>query len=311
MYRTILVPLDGSLWSEQALPVATTIARHAQAVVHLVHVHIPLLVVIPSAVSVFDTSADQQQREQEQSYLNSVADRLSEQGLRVITWLLEGAVAPVLQEYVAQHAIDLAVMTTHGRGALSQLWFGSVTDQLVRSLPTPILLLHPNIDAPAKAVLLSIRHILIPLDGSKLSEGIVDYALALGELTEAKYTLLNIVEQLPSAGRPELVTVALDDETLVAARHAAASYLDQVAADRCERAPHMHIVVKTGRPSDIIPAYAREHNVDLIAMATHGRSGFVRWYLGSVATTVMRSNSLPMLLYRPHNLPDECNDQRL
>ena len=301
MYRSILVPLDGSPWSEQAVPMAATIAQRAHATVHLVHVHLPQLVNIPSAMSILDTPTDGQQREQEQSYLTGVASRLRNDGIEVRTSVRDGATPAALLAYAAQHAVDLVVMTMHGRTGLPQLWFGSVADQLVRSLPTPVLLLHPTADAPTGLVPHAIRHVLIPLDGSKLSEECIEHTLGLGELMEARYTLLHVVEQQSSAGRSEFYSGALSEQALAAAKHGAASYLDEIAAGLCERTPHMHIAVATGQPSEMISAYAKQHGVDLIAMSTHGRSGLARWYFGSVTTSMLRTSPTPLLVSKPQD----------
>ena len=77
-------------------------------------------------------------------------------------------------------------MTTHGRGLLSRAWLGSVADRLVRQLPMPMLLVRPHETDPADITNPpSIKHVLIPLDGSELSECIVPHALALGRLMGA------------------------------------------------------------------------------------------------------------------------------
>lgn len=301
MYRSILVPLDGSPGSEQAVALAATIALRTHATVRLVHVHLPQHIYIIGAMPILDTPADHQQREQEQSYLTAVASRLRDQDIEVRTSVCDGSITAALRTYAAQHAVDLVVMTTHGRSGVSQLWFGSVADQLVRALPMPILLLHPTSDIPADQAPPALHHILIPLDGSELSEDCIEHALALGAMMEARYTLLHVVE-LPPTGYSEFSTSALSEHARAAASHAATSYLDQVAGRLCERAPDMHIAVTTGRPSKLIPAYAKEHDVDLIAMSTHGRSGFARWYFGSVTTSVLRTNTTPLLISKPQNL---------
>jgi nucleotide-binding universal stress UspA family protein len=94
------------------------------------------------------------------------------------------------------------------------------------------------------------------------------------------------------------------------AEHAAASYLDGVAAGLSERAPLMQFAVTTGRPSELIPAYAEQHDVDLIAMSTHGRSGFACWYFGNVTTSVLRTSPTLLLLSKPHALHKQVHAVR-
>lgn len=62
----------------------------------------------------------------------------------------------------------------------------------------------------------------------------------------------------------------------------------------------VHTVVKKGPAAEMIIDYAREHLIDLIVMATHGRSGLQRWVYGSVADKVLRGTDLPIWLVRAH-----------
>src|SRR5262249_47720136 len=97
---------------------------------------------------------------------------------------------------------DLVVMTTHGRGPMARFWLGSVVDHLVRELPMPLLLVRPTdgpIDMKQER---PVRHILVPLDGSPLSEQALEPAISLGGLTEASYTLLRVTPVVLSNDYP-------------------------------------------------------------------------------------------------------------
>jgi hypothetical protein len=102
-----------------------------------------------------------------------VAQRCMEQaGLSPVTELLDGSIAPAIAQYAAEVGIDLITMTTHGRGGISRAWVGSVADSLVRCGAVPMLLIRPkdqDIDWSPRG---DSRHVLIPVDGSELSEGI-------------------------------------------------------------------------------------------------------------------------------------------
>jgi nucleotide-binding universal stress UspA family protein len=189
MYRSLLVPLDGSPFGEHALPLARAIACQAGATLHLVHVHVITVPISVDAIPIFDATLDAQDRAREQAYLDDLARRLSIDGaLRITTAVLDDPIADALQTYAAAHEIGLVVMTTHGRGAFSRFWLGSVADTLVRCAPMPILLLRPQEKRPNLAQLPEIKHILVPLDGSALAEGILPSATALGALTGAVHT---------------------------------------------------------------------------------------------------------------------------
>ena len=140
MYRSILVPLDGSSPSEQSLPYAAALARRSGAPLQLVYVHTPLIL---GEGVMYLGMPDIQLWEEEKNYLLKVVDRLKKASLEKVTAdLLEGPVAETLQEHALGKGCDLVVMTTHGRGPVSRFWLGSVADQLVHRLPIPLLLIH-------------------------------------------------------------------------------------------------------------------------------------------------------------------------
>src|SRR5262245_59648445 len=151
MYRNLLVPLDGSPFSEQALPFACGIAQRSGAVLHLVHVHTRSDTISIEGMPVVDADLHALGREHERTYLAQVRDRLlSSVKLSVISANPDndGSVAGTLARYVAAHQIGLVVMATHGRGGLARAWLGSVADALVRCSPAPLVLLRPGTGVP-------------------------------------------------------------------------------------------------------------------------------------------------------------------
>jgi nucleotide-binding universal stress UspA family protein len=295
MYTSILVPLDGSSFSEHALPLALSVARSSGAMLQLAHVH------VDDAHRTNDGTLDAQQRARERAYLASVADRLAT-GWHgpTETTLLDGPVAEAIAAYAESHHIDLVVMTTHGRGALSRAWLGSVTDRLVRQLPMPMLLVRPHETDPADITNPpSIKHVLIPLDGSDMSERIIPHALALGRLTCSRYTLVQTLELLMTGYG--LATYAPAEYEIDALMQEAQQYLDRVAAGLRAEGLQVQTEVFFGPPAMTILDYAREHAVDLIALETHGRSGAARLFLGSVADKIVRGAGEPILLRRPQD----------
>src|SRR5258708_3466789 len=136
MFRSILVPLDGSPFAEHALPVAAGLARRAGAGLHLAEVFSPVILGDDLAIG---TDINLRHREEEQTYLSSVVHRLRKAtGTVAAAKLLDGGVAEALQEHALALKADLVVMTTHGRGPLSKFWPGSVSHQMVQRLPLPV-----------------------------------------------------------------------------------------------------------------------------------------------------------------------------
>jgi len=299
MYRSLLVPLDGSPFGEQALPLARAIASQAGAVLNLAHVHIATVALSLDAIPFFDEALDAQDRAREQAYLDTIAQRLAAGGeLCVRTALLDESIADALQIYAQTHHTDLVVMTTHGHGAFSRFWLGSVANTLVNHAPMPVLLIRPQERLHDLDHAATIKRILIPLDGSACAEQILSPATALGALMGAEFTLLQVIAPHFAHYRLEWPTTrpgALSTQL----RARAQAYLDRVAELLGAQSLVVHTAVVDGQPTPAILEYACEHGIDLVAIATHGRGGSPRLLLGSVADKIVRGASMPVLLYRP------------
>ncbi len=295
MYGSILVPLDGSHFAEEALPLAMTLSHRLGAHLHLVTVRTPTAALLAGLAGHHEGEAS----DPEQAYLDAVCDRICEDmGESVSFTLMDPPVADALSRYIEDHAVGLVVMTTHGRGGLSRTWLGSVADTLVRRACVPILLRRPGRDqVPERPQ--PFRHILIPLDGSEASETALEKALAMGRLGSARYTLLQVV-QLPFVieGLTSAELLRIDTEELDRRRADAERYLKDLAADISD-AETRTVSLLHERPAEAILDYAREADVDLIAMSTRGLGGLKRIFLGSVADKVLRGAEQPVLLFCP------------
>ncbi|HWP48446.1 MAG TPA: universal stress protein [Candidatus Limnocylindrales bacterium] len=308
MYRSILVPLDGSTFAEHALPIARSIAHRAGATLHLVSVHMPVAIGYVDDLATLDDRLEAENKAHERAYLDEVIKRLAmDPKVPVTSTLVEGwvgRVAEVLRDYVMAKNIDLVVMTTHGRGALSRFWLGSVADELVRQAPVPILLVRPREgeETPDISRDQIFQHILIPLDGSTLSEKILEPAITLGRLTQADYTLLRVIElMLPANFSPEY-SVGVDQQLLELLQVDARHYLEEVAERLRGRMLQVQTkIVFNYQPALAILEEAEKQGSDLIAMETHGHGGLTRLLVGSVADKVLRSAPVPVLLHRPRD----------
>jgi nucleotide-binding universal stress UspA family protein len=298
MYQSILVPLDGSALGEQALPLALAVARRAGARLQVVHVHDPAA----DRLQTFYT-VDPRVEKAERAYLEDLVRRLTSQAnVTADCALLHGPVAEALQGHAAATGADLIVMTTHGRGPLSRFWLGSVADLLVRIIPKPILLVKPQRVPPPFEAPLAIRRILIPLDGSDLAERILEPALALAVLMQAECTLLQVIKPMALSGLESTGYAAGAIEPLVLKQleEGAQTYLDEVAQRLRARSLKVHTRVTIyPQAAGAILDGAQASGIDLIALATHGRGGFKRLLLGSVADKVLRKASIPVLVQRP------------
>src|ERR1043166_1385340 len=179
MIRSILVPLDGSTFGENALPLAMGMAKRMDASLNLIHVH-SLLDATYAELQVFDNSLDQELRNKEREYLHAVQKKVQDRlSVPVTIRNVDGDIATVIREQAESLRSSWVVMTTHARGPMGRFWLGSGTDELVRSLDVSLIAVHPHETPPDLTKEEAIKHILIPLDGTPHAEQILDPALTL------------------------------------------------------------------------------------------------------------------------------------
>ena len=144
------------------------------------------------------------------------------------------------------------------------------------------------------------RRILVPLDGSVLAEKVLPHAIAVAKAIGAEVTLVTVVQHtLGGPGKAYLETlpeVVAERKTAVNAE--AKIYLEKVQRELKERGVAAHGDTLEGDVAAAIIGYAEQKGIDLIAMATHGRSGLDRFILGSIAEKVVRGTLKPVLLIR-------------
>ena len=155
MFSNILVPLDGSEPGERALRTAESLARIHNAVIHLIHI-VPWQPELEGAkrgflAAISAQAAEHQQREARhllkdrnasgKEYLERLAAHLRSSSLTVETAIEEGAVAEKIIGYAKRHDIDLITMCSQGYGGIKRRLLGSVTDRVIRSSETPVLVL--------------------------------------------------------------------------------------------------------------------------------------------------------------------------
>jgi nucleotide-binding universal stress UspA family protein len=301
MLKSILVPLDGSGFSEQALPWAACLARATGSLLELVRVHDPVPPwTIASEGAVAATAFDPSIRDGEEQYLANCVVRLKEGGFSPVGYtLLDGEVAEMIALHAEDNAFGLVVLATHGRGAVSRLWLGSVSDALVRRLTVPVLLIRPSEESVLPPVT-RFRKALVALDGSTESESALASALVLADPKHAELVLVRVVPPVPiiaDAGMP--ATPVVDEGLTEMLETQAESYLTRVAAR--VRSSTVKVSTRVLIDPGVAQALLREAataGAEFIALATHGARGIRRMVLGSVADKVLRGADRPVLLTR-------------
>jgi nucleotide-binding universal stress UspA family protein len=304
MLRRILVPLDGTRFGDHALPYAIDLARRAKATVELVHVHRHAerngdLVGMPQYQ--FQHIAEAEQRHDERmaaAELRALEEKAASIELRydieVRTRLLLGRTDEAILNEAQDVVADLIVMSTHARHGLARLRHGNLANVLVTHMNLPTLCVRPpSEDGPLPTS--SLRRVVVPLDGSTFSEQIFDALLPLLNVLRAQATLLHVVYP-----RPLLSTGFDTDHRAITNRDQALAYLREIAERYRGRMPDPVLVAfEDAQPADLIGSLLDLGEYDMVAMATHGRSGLTRLIMGSVATEVLERTGRPVLLYRP------------
>lgn len=318
MFQRILVPLDGSERAEQALPLAARLARAWDGSLLLVRVVIPSREVGLHAGEAVPFLGDTTKEELETARrsLETVAASEGLAGIAVATEVITGRPAEGILSTATARQADLMVMCSHGYTGVKRWALGSVAQQVARHSAVPVLILREG-TTPAATCLVkegqAVR-IMVALDGSALAETVLTPAAYLSAaLSAPQRGVLSLVRilRLPTAfeyGQDDSFARARTQKTLEAK-----AYLRTVE-DRFQEGELAALKLKVTSCVDYDLDVAQRLLVlaengliedevigcDMLALATHGRSGVARWAIGSVAERLLGTTSLPLLIVRPH-----------
>jgi len=303
MFNKILVPLDGSEFAELALEPALTIARQGGGEIILLSVPVYGQIMVPSTAGyglMLPEQALDSVRDKARHYLEQVQQEwdqpeLGQPDLTIRSLVLDGDVAGNIVDVAAQEEVDLIVMTTHGYSGVTRWVLGSIAERVLRGAICPVLVVrHAG----------SLENVLITMDGSKLAEQALEPGLLIACMLAGRVTLLQVDtgERLSDAELDlmDLTGGGLGTHITTEMGGRAKYYLEGVAQScRQDRELEVSTVVVTGSPAEAILEYAESQEIDLIAMASHGRTGVRRWVYGSVTEKVLRKAGCGMLIVRP------------
>jgi nucleotide-binding universal stress UspA family protein len=144
------------------------------------------------------------------------------------------------------------------------------------------------------------KKIMVPLDGSELAECVLPHVNAFIEgCNISDVMLVRVVEPAEASHYGEVSISPIILEEAVSARKAAAkNYLDQIVNRIKHEGTELQSEVLVGRVTESLIDYTEKNDIDLILIATHGRSGVTRWVRGSVADRILRSANVPVLMVR-------------
>lgn len=303
MYRSLLVPLDGTTFGEQALPLALEVARRTGAVLHLVHVHVPGSTWTPLEGMMPGTSAVRPLAQvEDRAYLERVVE-----GLGTVTAdirVLEGPVGRSVAEAATEAEVDLVVMSTHGRTGLSRLWHHDVAGYLTRNLSVPVLALPVHAeDAEPRAP--ALRRVLVPLGGRPNHVEVLDQVAEFCQGLAGTAVLLRVVDPPMEEGYSLLGQEShVNHYLLEDLDEDARAYLESAAAPLRAKGVAVEMAVAHGASlAEAILEFARggaHAPADVIALETHGLGTLRHLFAPSVVEAVVHGAEVPVLLHHAH-----------
>ncbi|MDQ2808464.1 MAG: universal stress protein [Chloroflexota bacterium] len=302
MHEAILVPLDGSPLAETVLPPAAALAAATGRDLLLLGVtpgparlsglawpQLGLLAQIPDRPAEATAYRD---------YLTGVAARLTADGLAVRAHLRQGDPAEqILAQLRDEPELTGVALATHGRSGLQRTVLGSVAERIIQAAPVPVLLVRGT---SASVTPSPYRRILVPLDGSRFAAQALDVAVDLAASSGATLLLLAVLPPLQDLSFAEAgLQPFWMEEARIAAADAVTLALDETAVQLASTGLPVRTLLRHGSPAAAIVECGTTEAADLIVLATHGRSGLPRLWLGSVALGVVRTAAQPVLTVRP------------
>ncbi|MBI4180891.1 MAG: universal stress protein [Chloroflexi bacterium] len=293
MFKRILLTLDGSEVSEIVLPYGEELAGKLGSEVILYHVR---------------GHEHLQQEHMHQMYLDRLAETVRSNikkgrpkgtEVRVTAKVEAGEPAESICNLVDTNKVDLIIMASVSTAGLKVgKMLGSVTDQVCRTVPIPVMLIRPqNIKQTGKKRRL-VNHILIPLDGSELSKLALPIGEELATKLKVRTTLFRMATMIRIYDDGSGYTAYVDYTTLNEdEKRRVTDEMIALKKELKERGLKVtHLVTSGFDAANEIIEVSKKIDADLVVMSTHGQSGLGRWVFGSVAEKVLRHGETPLLL---------------
>jgi len=312
MNTKILVPLDGSISAERALPYLHWLALPEATEVVLVSVIDPAYNVYGTMNFTMPDLLTSIQADTEK-YLQLQSTQLQKEGYKVTAKMRVGNPAGEILAIAKKHNVDMIAMATHGRSVLMRWILGSVAERVISEATVPIFLVREGCAVSGTQP----ARIMVPLDGSEFAEQALTTATIIAKRMKSELYLLNAIDGSVSANTNLYVETQGElDDVISEWREDMGAYL----ASKAEHLRTEGVVTQTRMvlddPATAIEDIATLEEVSLIVMSTHGRTGLQRWLYGSVANEALHKVNSPLLLVRPsialsENSPANTNEMQV
>jgi nucleotide-binding universal stress UspA family protein len=295
--RHVLCPTDFSEFSERALRHSVAIAsaqRSALTIVHVFPYAAPIGAGMPPAlVQLLGPVA----RKELLDRLQAFAEPAGAAGLSPQTILLEGDPAREIGRLAEVLSADMLVLGTHGRRGLGRLMLGSVTEQLLRRAPCPVLTVchgeSPELGESA------IQRILCATDLQSTAGGELAHAISLAASCRAKLTVVHALESVPAFIAGTAPGGAVTNALRWSLEQAARQRLAKAIPEEIRQLIPIRELVVAGRAHEQILRVAREEASQLIVLGTSHQGALEHLCFGSTSRRVLREAPCPVRIVRP------------
>jgi nucleotide-binding universal stress UspA family protein len=283
MIERIVVPLDGSLMAEAILPQVRRVLYRNDSEVILARAVVPPPVENSMIIAEAQLAAARE-------YMLGKVQGLEQAGVRVKFVVRIGSPIGVILDVVEEEKATMVAMATHGSTGIARFLMGSVAEGVMRKCPVPVLAVRPfwsyELVPLGGTEHRPIRNLILPVDGSDLANKAIPPVVEFADLFETRVVLLRVLET--KKGKP-----APADERAAAERQLKdlAKILEKTGVETFQ-------LVDQGDPVEEILKAVRFHEIDLVVMTTHGRSGLSRAVTGSVTEQILRKATVPLLVIR-------------
>lgn len=300
--QNIVVPIDFSKMSMQAVQIAKQLAGRFGASIHLAHVRqfdyatfaVPAPPLVPFSFKLYEEKGERSLLEE----LNALA---REHGISPPICHVVGG-GPAWDEICRLSQTvpaDLVVMPTHGRTGWKHVFLGSTAERIVQHSSCPVLVTRGSALQASNGSRFKIKTILVPVDFSSCSREGLRYAIAFAKELQARIILLHAT-YLGYVYSREGTAVYDIPGLQKAARETAERKMRELVRSVNFESVKYETVFTEGSPVLDICAFAKDHDVDLIITSTHGFTGFTHVLIGSIAEQVVRHAPCSVLVVPSH-----------
>jgi nucleotide-binding universal stress UspA family protein len=293
--KRILHATDFSPASEPAWTEARRLGRLFDAEIVVVHAIAPPILLPAEGYfppQLYDELVESARRGAQEGFDRLLASAPGA-GLKTRTRLVEGPPAQRILEVVTEVAADLLVVGTHGRTGLERVMVGSVADRLLRQASCPVLTVRSALTPDPGTTL---RRLCYATDFSPTARAAWPFAVAIATAASAVIDLVHVTFAPVPDRHLSPETIGRMAQLL---HEQGRADVERFLAGTTFPRERVRMHLTHGVTGEQIVHRAREHGSDLIVMGTHGRSGAVRWMLGSVAQQVIQTAPCPVLTVAP------------